>query len=231
MAVTTEPGTEVRALDLRLPRAVYGSLRTLAHLINRSYWRVSVEGPPVPATGGVILAPVHRSFIDFFVVSEATRRKLFYMTKEEMWNSRALGAFLDSVGAFPVRREGSDRLSLGRAQAVLERKEVLVLFPEGTRRSGDLITDLHGGTAFLAARAGAVIVPVGIGGTQESLAKGSKVPRPVKVHLVIGDPIGPPERAANKRTPRHELNELTEQLRSELQKVYDLARSRVHAAG
>jgi 1-acyl-sn-glycerol-3-phosphate acyltransferase len=226
VAVTTGPDPSVRAPEVETPRAVYRSLRLLAHLINRSYWRVSVEGSSVPV-GAAILAPVHRSFIDFFVVSEATNRKLFYMAKEELWSSRALGVFLDAVGVFPIRREGSDRLSLARAQAVLEQNEVLVLFPEGTRRTGELITDLHGGAAFLAARTGAPIVPVGIGGTVESLPLGAKVPRPVKVHLVIGEPLAAPVSAGGKRTPRHELEDLTERLRSELQRVYDLARSRV----
>lgn len=222
--------SEARA-DAQLPRhvpdGVYRLLRAIAHSANRSYWRVTVEGASVPSTGGVILAPVHRSFIDFFVVSEATRRKLFFMTKEEMWKSRLLGRFLDSVGAFPVHRQGADRLSVERSQAVLERGEVLVLFPEGTRRAGEKIDDLQEGAAFLAARTGATIVPVGIGGTSESLPKGSRLPRPVKVHLVLGEPLNPPQRSAGGRVPRREVRELTEELRVELQRAYDLARSRV----
>ena len=143
----------------------------------------------VPATGPVILAPVHRSFMDFFVVSEVTRRKIFYMTKEEMWKSPLLGSVLDSVGAFPVHRDGADRLALERAQDVLERGDVLILFPEGTRRAGPVVEDLHEGAAFLAARTGAAIVPIGIGGTAEAMPKGSKFVRPVKVHIVVGPPI------------------------------------------
>jgi 1-acyl-sn-glycerol-3-phosphate acyltransferase len=45
--------------------------------INRAYWRVTVHGTAVPDRGAVILAPVHRSFIDFFVVLDATRRAIF----------------------------------------------------------------------------------------------------------------------------------------------------------
>lgn len=213
-------------LPRHVPNAVYQLLRSTAHAINRSYWRVTVEGASVPGTGGVILAPVHRSFIDFFVVAETTRRKLYFMTKEEMWKSRLLGRFLDSVGAFPVHRQGADRLSVERSQAVLERGEVLVLFPEGTRRSGEKVEHLQEGAAFLAARTGAMIVPIGIGGTSESLPKGSRLPRPVKVHLVVGEPLKPPPRSAAGRVPRREVRELTEKLQHELQRVYDSARSR-----
>jgi len=216
-----------RRAVLRVPAWVYRAFRLLVHLINRSYWRVEVDGRDrVPDSGPVILAPVHRSFMDFFVVSEVTRRKIFYMTKEEMWKSPLLGAFLDSVGAFPVHREGADRLALERAQDVLERGDVLILFPEGTRRAGLVVDDLHEGAAFLAARTGAPIVPIGIGGTADAMPKGSKFVRPVKVHIVVGPPMAAPERSARGRVPRSQVHALTEQLCAELQHLYDVAEQR-----
>jgi len=231
MSVTVEPPATGRRTFVRFPEGVYRALRVLAHAINRGYWRVEVEGAGhVPAEGPVILAPVHRSFMDFFVVSEVTRRKIFYMTKEEMWKSRLLGAFLDAVGAFPVHRQGADRLALDRAQDVLERGEALILFPEGTRRSGPVVEELHEGAAFLAARTGAVIVPIGIGGTAEAMPKGSKMVRPVKVHVVVGEPLRAPERSARGRVPRTQVHALTEQLRKELQGLYDVAEARAAVA-
>jgi 1-acyl-sn-glycerol-3-phosphate acyltransferase len=216
-----------RRAGVRVPSAVYRLLRVLVHLINRAYWRVEVEGADsVPLAGPVILAPVHRSFMDFFVVSEVTKRKIFYMTKEEMWKSPLLGSFLDSVGAFPVHRDGADRLALERAQDVLERGDVLILFPEGTRRAGPVVEDLHEGAAFLAARTGAPIVPIGIGGTAEAMPKGSKFVRPVKVHIVVGPPIPAPERSARGRVPRTQVHALTQRLSAELQCLYDDADKR-----
>ena len=227
MSVTDERTDSRRGAGVRVPAAVYGFMRALGRLVNRVYWRVEVEGASqVPAHGPVILAPVHRSFMDFFVVSEVTRRKIFYMAKDDLWRSRPLGSFLDSVGAFPVNRSGTDRLALERAQDVLERGEVLIVFPEGTRRAGDVVEDLHEGAAFLSARTGAPIVPIGVGGTAEAMPKGSKFVRPVKVHVVVGTPIPAPERSAKGRVPRHQVHDATEQLRVELQRVYDVARAR-----
>jgi hypothetical protein len=48
----------------------------------------------------------------------------------------------------------------------------------------------------------------------------------VRVHLVIGDALVVPQRASG-RTPRREVRELSARLCSELQRVYDVARSRV----
>ncbi|HLI72326.1 MAG TPA: lysophospholipid acyltransferase family protein [Acidimicrobiales bacterium] len=226
MAVTEDTMTH-KGAGVRVPATVYGAMRSLARLINRVYWRVEVDGAQnVPAHGPVILAPVHRSFMDFFVVSQVTRRKVFYMAKDELWRSERLGTFLDSVGAFPVNRSGADRLALERAQGVLERGEALILFPEGTRRTGDVVEDLHEGAAFLAARTGAPIVPIGVGGTAAAMPKGSKFVRPVKVHVVVGEPIDAPERSAKGRVPRHQVHETTERLRTELQRVFDVARAR-----
>jgi 1-acyl-sn-glycerol-3-phosphate acyltransferase len=225
--VTYERETPRQRAGVRVPDAVYRVLRVIARAINRAYWRVEVEGASsVPDHGPVILAPVHRSFMDFFVVSQVTRRKIFYMAKDDLWHSRLLGSFLDSVGAFPVNRSGADRLALARAQDVLERGEVLILFPEGTRRTGDAVEDLHEGAAFLSARTGAPIVPIGVGGTAEAMPKGSKFVRPVKVHVVVGTPIAPPERSARGRVPRHQVHDATEELRVELQRVFDAARAR-----
>ena len=227
MPVTDDPETTRRRAGVRIPAVVYRTLRVLARAINRAYWRVETEGAGViPETGPVILAPVHRSFMDFFVASEVTKRKIFYMAKDDLWHSRLLGSFLDSVGAFPVNRSGTDRLALERAQDVLERGDVLILFPEGTRRAGPVVEELHEGAAFLAARTGAPIVPIGIGGTADAMPKGSKFVRPVKVHVVVGKPLEAPERSARGRVPRHQVHEVTEQLRVELQRVFDLAQAR-----
>jgi 1-acyl-sn-glycerol-3-phosphate acyltransferase len=228
----TDTGAPARQVGLGLPPFAYRGLRALCHAVNRVYFRVTVEGADVvPATGPVILAPVHRSNIDFLIVSEVTRRKLFYMAKDSLWRSPRFGTFLESIGAFPVHREGADRLALDRAQDVLERGEALFLFPEGTRRSGPLVEELHEGAAFLAARTGAPIVPIGIGGSAEAMPKGSKMVHPVKIHLVVGKPLAAPARSARGRVPRHQVHALTEELRAELQRLYDAAQTEVRPAG
>jgi 1-acyl-sn-glycerol-3-phosphate acyltransferase len=220
--------TRVRSARLGVSNGLYRFLRLLVHAVNRVFWRVTVEYEgTVPEEGPVILAPVHRSFIDFFVVSEATRRKIFYMAKDSLWESPRLGSLLDAVGAFPVHREGADRLALDRAQAVLERGDVLIVFPEGTRRSGPAVEDLQEGVAFLAARTGAAIVPIGIGGSARVMPSGSRVPRPVRVRLVVGKPISAPERSERGRVPRSQVHALTESLGRELQRLLAVAEERV----
>jgi 1-acyl-sn-glycerol-3-phosphate acyltransferase len=220
MAVTANREVEP---DVRLTRA-YGAVRVVVRATNRLFFRVSVEGPGrVPDTGPVIIAPVHRSFIDFWVVSEVSRRKLHYMTKDSLWRNRVLARVIPVLGGFPVNREGADREALRRAQRVLDAGEALVMFPEGTRRDGPVVTDLHEGVAFLAARTGATIVPVGIGGSASVMPKGSHLPRLHHIHVVVGTPIDVPAPAGNGRVPRSRIHELTAELATAIQQVNDRA--------
>jgi 1-acyl-sn-glycerol-3-phosphate acyltransferase len=203
---------------------VYRLLRLLVHGINRLLFRTTVEGRDrVPAEGPVIIAPVHRSFIDFFVASEVTGRKLHYMAKDSLWKRPRFGRFLLSVGAFPVHRGSVDRDALRRAQRVLDAGEVLVQFPEGERRTGPVVEGLHEGVAFLAARTGATIVPVGIGGSASVMPKGKRIPRPHRVRLMVGEPIAPPARTGGGRVSRSQLHAVTDELTASMQELYDRA--------
>ncbi len=201
---------------------IYRFLRVLVHALNRLLFRTTVEGADqVPQEGPVIIAPVHRSFIDFFVASEVTPRKLHYMSKDSLWKNGLLARILPAVGAFPVHRESADREALRRAQQVLDAGEVLILFPEGERRAGPVIGDLHEGVAFLAARTGATVIPVGIGGSASVMPKGHKLPRPRHVHLVVGPPLTGPPRTDQGRVSRSRIHQFTEELAETIQQLYD----------
>ncbi len=208
--------------DLRVTR-LYEAGRAVVRAVNRAAFRVTVEGSGrVPGSGPVIVAPVHRSFIDFWVASEVTRRRIYYMAKDDLWDNRLLARLIPALGGFPVNREAPDREALRRAQRVLEAGQVLVMFPEGTRRQGPVVKDLHEGVAFLALRTGATVVPVGIGGSASVMPKGSHLPRPHHIHLVVGEPI-PVVPEASGRVPRRRSRELTERLSAAIQEAYDRA--------
>jgi 1-acyl-sn-glycerol-3-phosphate acyltransferase len=224
---TQAPGrNQIFDVDPR-PTVLYRIERAIFVTALWSWFRPKVTGREhVPETGPVILAPVHRSFADFGFAAFCTDRKLFFMTKDEMWKNKWLGKLLLSVGAFPVHRESADREALQRAEEVLRKGSVLVLFPEGTRREGHVVEDLMEGAAFLAARTGAPIVPVGIGGSDLAMPKGSHVPKPYTVQVVIGPALPPPPRTGGGRVARSAVHATTEALVPALQAVYDEARAR-----
>ncbi|MGI9032224.1 MAG: lysophospholipid acyltransferase family protein [Acidimicrobiales bacterium] len=187
---------------------------------------MSIEGTEnVPPAGAYVLAPVHRSFIDFGMVALVTPRRVRFMGKESLWKLAWFGRFISALGAFPVNRRAADRESLRRCIEVIRGGEPLVLFPEGTRRSGPVVTDLFEGAAYVAIRTGVPIVPIGIGGSEQALQKGRRVPRPVKVHVVVGPPLVPLPPKPSGHPSRRAVRELSAALHAELQRLFDGARA------
>lgn len=188
-------------------------------------FRLRVEGRKNLPDGPFILCGNHRSFIDTPIIGMVTSRRLRFMGKESLWNSKALGTFLSVMGGFPVERGSADRKAVRAAEDVIALGEPLVMFPEGTRRDGPRLRreEMLEGPAYVAARSGVPIVPVGIGGSVKALPIGSKIPRPRKIVAVIGDPIYPPARGEG-RVPRRVFTELTDELFDELSDLYIEAR-------
>ena len=176
----------------------------------------------LPPTGSYILAPTHRSAMDIPIAAAATRRRMRFMGKDSLWKIRPIGAALSALGGFPVTRGSADIEALKRCMAVLGEGEPLVLFPEGTRRFGDEVTDLFDGASFLAHKTNLVVVPVGIYGSEHVMASGSKRIRRAHCVMSIGAPLRP--QAAGSRATREELAAFTASLKDALQQNYDEAR-------
>ncbi len=191
----------------------------------RVFFHPTVEGAAnIPAHGPVLIAPIHRSNVDFAFTLFISPRKVFFMAKDGIFRFRPFAQLLTRLGAFPVNRDGTDRESLRLAEEVLRRGQALVLFPEGTRKEGDAVEPLHDGAMFIAARTGAKVVPVGIAGSDRAMPVGAKFPHFSRVHIVVGPALDPP--AGEGRVARSAITEKTEDLRRELQAVYATARSR-----
>ena len=202
----------------------YNFFWSLVWIISKTFFRFRIVNKErVPKETAFILAPVHRSYIDSPVGGLVTKQRLRFLGKESIWNNRLGGWFMSFIGCFPVERGTPDRASLRACQEVLERGESMVMFPEGTRQSGPIIKfeKMHAGPAFVAARAGVPIVPLGISGTDRGMPPGARFIRPSKVYLVVGEPINPPK--IEGRVPRNVVTEMTEDLHKSLQKAFDEA--------
>jgi 1-acyl-sn-glycerol-3-phosphate acyltransferase len=208
-------------------RVLYAVVRSAIVGFCRVFWRLELTGRDhVPRTGPFILAPVHRSNIDTPAVAAVTRRRLRYMGKDSLWKFRWSAWFFRNMGGFPVHRGTPDREALRWASSVVEAGEPVVMFPEGTRQDGPLVEHVLDGVAFVALREGVPILPVGIGGSDRAMPKGSRGLRPVKVTMVIGAPIAVAAPAPGERVPRRAVRELSERLQAELQLLYDEAQAR-----
>ncbi len=212
----------------RASRLAYFVARAFVAGFTTLWTRLRVEGREhIPKTGAFVLAPVHRSIMDTPISSCLTRRRLRFMGKDSLWEKQPAAWILSALGGFPVSRGTADREALKRCIAVLEAGEPLVLFPEGERKSGPVVQPLFDGAAYVALKAGVPIVPVGIGGSEEVMPKGSRFIHPRKVRVIIGAPIVPPPPTDGRRVPRAVVHDTTTELHDTLQVLFDKAQSAV----
>ncbi|MEP6661673.1 MAG: lysophospholipid acyltransferase family protein [Acidimicrobiales bacterium] len=197
----------------------------------RVWLRLSVEGREhVPPDGAFVLAPVHRSNMDTPIAAVCTKRRMRYMGKDSLWKVRCFGWLLSALGGFPVSRGTIDREALARCTALLEAGQPIVVFPEGQRQAGPIVQPLFDGAAYLAIKTQVPIVPVGIGGSERVMPKGSKIIWPRKVHVVVGRPLPPPAlEGTGARVNRQSVRDLTADLHERLQELFDTAQVRAGA--
>jgi 1-acyl-sn-glycerol-3-phosphate acyltransferase len=143
-----------------------------------------VTGPPVwlvfrlrasgkeniPREGGFVLSANHLSNLDPWALGLPLfpRRQLRFMAKAELFES-PLAPIVKAAGAFRVRRGKGDAEAIATAMRLAHEGEVVVIFPEGTRRQKGLVkrheARPHTGAVRIALRAGVPLVPAAIGGT------------------------------------------------------------------
>jgi 1-acyl-sn-glycerol-3-phosphate acyltransferase len=189
-------------------------------------YRVRVYGAEkVPAAGACVLAPSHRSMLDIPWVAMTTRRRIRFMGKAPLFRVPVLGWLFRVLGGFPVERDGSDRGPLRDSLRILDDGEPLAVYPEGTRQHGETIAPLQPGAAYLAIKAQVPLVPVALHGTERPWRGPHRLPRFGGPGVVlVGDPIVPPPRRGSV-VKRDLVDELTERLHAELQKLWDEAAS------
>ena len=207
----------------RRAQVLYWVLRALIRVVGRFYLRTKIVGVErLKIEGAFIIAPVHRSNLDGPLVNSRCPRKVRSLAKIEMFKGR-VGTWISAmIGSFPVHRGAGDRRTLQAAIGLLRRGEPLLVFPEGTRHSGRQVGEIFGGAAFLAARTGVPILPVGIAGTEEAMPPKAKFLRRVPVFIVIGEPLLLPD-IENGRLSSRQRHDFTDRLREAMQSAMDEA--------
>ena len=170
------------------PSAAYLAIGSLSYLPVRVLFRLRARGlQNVPAEGGAVLAANHSSNFDPWPLALPLfpRRYLRFMAKSELYWF-PLRYLIDAAGAFPVRRGERDTEAIRTAVELCRDGEIVVMFPEGTRRRKGLRKKwearAHTGAARIARDAAVPLVPAAIRGTHRLARLG-----PLRV--VYGAPV------------------------------------------
>jgi 1-acyl-sn-glycerol-3-phosphate acyltransferase len=167
---------------------VYHVIAALSWPLLYGLFRLRARGREnLPATGGYVLACNHLSNLDPWPVGLPLwpRRWLRFMAKAELYWWPATHV-LNGAGAFPVHRGLADVEAVETAVRLAQDGNVVVMFPEGTRRSKGLVKKHQArprsGAARIALTAGVPLVPAAVAGTDRLLTLG-------RLRVAYGEPV------------------------------------------
>jgi 1-acyl-sn-glycerol-3-phosphate acyltransferase len=185
----------------------------------RLVYRPRVKGlRNIPATGPVVLASNHLSFVDSLFIPLVCPRPVVFLGKADYFEKKRTAWFFRSVNVIPVRREGG---SAGEAAILtgigaLKEGHMVGIYPEGTRSPDGRLYRGKTGVARMALEAQAVVIPVAVRGTPEVMPLEAKAPR------LRGRPeveFGPPlrfDRYHDRPRDRFVLRSVTDEIMYEI---------------
>ncbi|MDO4254665.1 MAG: lysophospholipid acyltransferase family protein [Kocuria sp.] len=149
-----------------------------------------------PATGPVIVASNHLSFLDGIIISALMPRRVGFITKASLANAPGLQGTVmtfvyDALGLIPVdrSRQSESVAALDPALKLLADGGVFGVFPEGTRSRDGKLYRGRTGVAYAALSTGAPVVPVALKGTERLQKPGSRLIVPRRFEMHIGKPL------------------------------------------
>jgi 1-acyl-sn-glycerol-3-phosphate acyltransferase len=200
----------------RRPSWLYLLIGALSWPVVRFLLRLRARGlEHLPRDGGFVLAANHLSNLDPWALGLPLfpRRFLRFMAKSELFNP-LLGPIIAAGGAFRVRRGERDAEAIRTAVELCRDGEVVVMFPEGTRRKKGLVKRFqprpHTGAARIALEAGVPLVPAAIGGTD-------RLSRLGPLRVAFGTPV--PLDDLNGSDAKQAAQEATNRLMAEIERL------------
>lgn len=162
--------------------------RWLGRFVARVFWNTRIVGAArVPSTGPVVIAANHLGLADGPLMIGCCPRGTHILVKVELFRS-PIGLLFRATGQISVDRRNG-RPALETALALLRKGRVVGIFPEGNRGRGDSSSS-RAGTAWLAVRSGAPVVPVAMLGTRRTGESVSRIPGFRRRLLVeFGEPV------------------------------------------
>lgn len=147
----------------------------------------------VPATGPVLIAANHQSFLDPPAIGcLVTQRQLDFVARSGLFGAKGSGGFLAFLNSIPVAEEGPDARAIKEVIRRLRMGRCVMIFPEGSRSETGQIEPFKRGVALLVKRAECPVIPAAIDGAFEAWPRARKRPRvwrAPKVRVLYGEPI------------------------------------------
>lgn len=190
----------------------------------------------IPKTGAAILASNHLSFVDSIFLPLLIDRPMSFLAKSDYFTGKgvrgwATRVFMKATGQIPIDRSGgkASEASLNTGLRVLGRGDLLGIYPEGTRSPDGKLYRGRTGIARMALEARVPVVPVVMVDTDTMMPIGRRMPRIVRVGVVIGEPLDF-SRFAGMESDRYILRSITDEIIVALQRLGEQEYEDVYAS-
>lgn len=161
----------------------YWKVHRVIGVLYRLLARLEISGAEhIPAEGGCLLVTNHISRLDTPTLLVTAPRRIYPLAADKYKNFPVFNWLLNISEAIWINRTEFDREALLKSIDVLKRGDVLGIAPEGTRSPSGTLQKAKSGVAFLAARTGVPVVPVGITGTNTMMQDFSRLRR---MHIYV----------------------------------------------
>lgn len=130
----------------------------------------------IPKKGGVILAGNHIKTLDAATLIAVPRRKMYILSKAELFEKKFGNFFFKSMGCIRVDRKNHEDNVKEEVETLLKKGKVVVIFPEGTtNKTKDIIMPFKYGAVSFAKNNNVPIVPFAISGKYKKFKRGIKI--------------------------------------------------------
>lgn len=180
------------------------------NLIYRFWVKMRVDGwENIPASGPVVMMGNHIHYLDpVIMISFYPDRDIVPIAKIEAFDEPVMRYFVQHWGAIPVERGEADLKALKSALEHIREGYVVMLYAEGTRTPSGLIEGQEG-SAYIALKTDAVVVPVAISGSTEFPGSWFRQFRRSQVTIRFGKPFK--FRHEGGRLPRKHFRAMTDE--------------------
>lgn len=168
------------------------SLLKVSKVTAHTIARMDIEGlEHVPATGGCVVVSNHIGRLDAMLGIVLAERDDVIMFVAEKYQKYAFWRWMvRQVDGIWLNRFDTDFHALREVHKRLKAGGALVIAPEGTRSATGTLLPGKQGAAFLAAKAGVPIIPVGLTGTEDAVVKGRlRRFKRLDIKIRIGEPF------------------------------------------
>ncbi|WP_083379078.1 lysophospholipid acyltransferase family protein [Boudabousia tangfeifanii] len=175
----------------------YRLLKLIGGPILKAIYRPWIKNADnIPVDGPAIIASNHLAVFDSVFLPLMLKREVVFMGKGDYftgkgWKGKLVAKFMRLVGTIPVDRSGGKaaEAALNAGLARLAKGELFGIYPEGTRSPDGKLYRGRTGVAKLALRSGAPVIPVAMIDTNVAQPIGTKIPRPKRVGMIVGEPL------------------------------------------